>query len=97
MLALGLEQGTPLRWLPGSSATTQRNYLNFFTFLNLSVIYSQAKNQAFFQLILAARGNGSTSKCYFKGVVIDKFVDIEGGEKVKNVCVIDLPVDRRIQ
>ena len=30
-------------------------------------------------------------------MVIDKFVDIEGGEKVKNVRVIDLPVDRHIR
>jgi hypothetical protein len=37
------------------------------------------------------------SKGYFEGMMIDEFVDIEGGVDVKSIHVINFAVDRRIR
>ena len=42
-------------------------------------------------------GRGCTSEGYFERVMINEFVDREGGVEIEGVHIVDLPVDRGIR
>ena len=63
-------------------------------FFELVPTYPQLSNTGIFEHKLMEMVNGSTSKDYFECVMINKSVDIEGGEDVQSIHVIDLPVYR---
>ena len=71
-------------------------YFLFSTYSHLFSLHSRPEEpKFFFQLILMTLvAKEGTSKGYFERVMINKFVDIEGGIEVKDVRVVDFPIDR---
>ena len=71
--------------------------LFYFSQLILT-FHSDNCRQLFSQLLLMILvTRGDTSKSYLECVMIDKFVDIEGGVDVENIHIVDFPIYRRIR
>ena len=75
----------------------------FLPFPNLSVLFFYKSLNFFFEpgsvnvISNDWKVQEATSKRYFEGMVIDEFVDIEGGVNIKGVHIINFSVDRRIR
>ena len=69
----------------------------FLLFYLILVLFVTEGPESFFPTYIdGASSERSTSVCYFKRVMIDILVDIEGLIDIQNVHVINFPVDRRI-